>query len=467
MNTNFDLAVVGGGSAGLVAATTAKRLGASVVLIEKHKTGGECLHTGCVPSKTLIHAAKVYHEMKHASKYGLPNFNQPVDFARVMNHVHTVIGSLYHHESPSALREAGIAVIEGNPVFESSTVLSMNGARVNAEKTIICTGSSPLILPIAGLDSVPYLTNESLWTVRTLPQSMLIIGGGPISVEIGQALARFGTRVTIVELLPRILPNEDEEVSVELKKILSEEGVRCITSAKVVKVQTTQQGVEVFVDRGDSHDTIEVEALLVSIGRSPNVTGLRLEEAGVNYLRRGIEVNRYLQTSSPNIYACGDVVGPYRFTHTAGYQADIAARNALNGNMVENDLSVLPWVTFTDPEVARIGLTETEARQKFGNVRVLRVSGESVDRPKTESNEKGFLKMILDVNEQILGVHAIAPHAGEYIHEAALAMQNGLGIEAIGRLIHAYPTHAEMLKKAATRYLRSKETAIPRMQIGA
>lgn len=459
MNRNFDLAVVGGGSAGLVAATTANRLGASVVLLEKHKTGGECLHTGCVPSKTLIHTAKVYHEMKHSSKYGLSDWNQPPDFSRIMDHVQNVIGSIYNHESPTVLRERGITVLEGSPGFESSASLSVNGTRVKAEKTIICTGSSPLILPIEGLDSVPYLTNESLWAVRTLPQSMLIIGGGPISVEIGQALARFGTRVTIVELLPRILPNEDEEVSVELKKILSEEGVRCITSAKVIKVQNTQKSVEVSVERGSSRETIEVATLLVSIGRSPNVAGLRLEDAGVNYSRRGIEVNRYLQTSSPNIYACGDVVGPYRFTHTAGYQADIAAKNALMGNMMENDLSVLPWVTFTDPEVARVGLTENEARQKFGDVRVLRVSGESVDRPKTESNEKGFVKMILDVNEKILGVHALAPHAGEYIHEAALAMQNGLGIEALGRLIHAYPTYAEMLKKAATRYLRSKETA--------
>ena len=293
---------------------------------------------------------------------------------------------------------------------------------------------------------------------------MLIIGGGPISVEMGQAFARFGTAVTIVELMPRLLPNEDEEISEELKQVLSGEGIRCITSAKVTKVEKGNEVIAVTVEKSGSTEIIDAASLLVSIGRSPNVAGLQLEKAGVDYSNRGIVVDKHLQTSSLSVYACGDVVGPYRFTHTAGYQADIATKNALTGNTMENDLSVLPWVTFTDPEVARVGLTEAEARKKVGDVNVLRVSAGSIDRTKTEGNDKGFLKIVLDADDKILGVHAFTPHAGEYIHEAALAMQNRLGIEAFGRLIHAYPTHAEILRKAATRYLRSKETAIARAE---
>ncbi|MEX1137743.1 MAG: FAD-dependent oxidoreductase [Bacteroidota bacterium] len=461
MSHRFDIAIVGGGSAGLTAATTAKRLGASVVLIERNKTGGECLHTGCIPSKTLIHTSRLYHEMKQAAKYGLPLVDQPLDFARVMDHVQTVIASIYQHENPPALHEMGIEVMEGNASFTSPTSLSVDGITIRTGKTIICTGSSPLIFPIEGLDSVPYLTNETVWSLRTLPRSMLIVGGGPISVEMGQAFARFGTRVTIVELMPRILPNEDEEISETLKQVLSEEGLRCLTSARVAKVRRENGEISVLVEKDGSTEVIPVASLLVSIGRSPSVAGLRLEEAGVDYSNRGIVVNKYLQTSTPSVYACGDVVGPYRFTHSAGYQADIAVRNATTGNTRESDLSVLPWVTFTDPEVARVGLTESEARKKFERVTVLRVPAGSIDRPRTEGHDKGILKIILDERDSILGVHAFTTHSGEYIHEAALAMQNGLTVEALGKLIHAYPTHAEILKKAATRYLRSKEKAIP------
>ena len=454
------MAVIGAGSSGLVAATTAKRLGAKVVLLEKHKTGGECLHTGCVPSKTFIHAAKIAHEMKHAYKYGLTPCEALPDFSSVMQHVHSVVDSIYRHESPEALLDMGLTVIEGAPLFDSPSTIQVNGETIRAERTVICTGSSPLILPIDGLDTVPFITNETVWELRSLPRKMLVLGGGPISIEMAQSFARFGTEVTIVELLNRILPNEDEEISAELTKILGQEHIRCITGAKVTKVEKNTADTMVTVEKDGKKQLIETDALFVSIGRSPNTSGMDLEKAGVEYARRGIAVNEYLQTSSPNIYACGDVVGPYRFTHTAGYQADVAVKNALGGNSIKNDLSVLPWVTFSDPEVARVGMTEAEAREQVGKITLLRVTVNSIDRPKTESKEQGFLKIILNAQDKILGAHALATHSGEYIHEIALAMQNNLGIEAIGRLIHAYPTYAELVRKAATRYLRTKEVSL-------
>jgi pyruvate/2-oxoglutarate dehydrogenase complex dihydrolipoamide dehydrogenase (E3) component len=459
VNEVVEIAVIGAGSAGLVAATTAKRLGAKVTLIESHKTGGECLHTGCIPSKTFIHSARLYHEMKTSDRYGLPVLTGSLRFESVMDHVHSVVESIYRHESPEALAEIGLTLVQGAPIFSSPSTLEVNGKSIHADRIIICTGSSPLILPIDGLDNVPFITNETVWDLRSLPERMLIVGGGPISIEMAQSFSRFGTRVTVVELLDRILPNEDEDISAEVTGLLSREGVRFITGAKVTRVEQKSRGTAVVVEKDGMAEKISTDALFLSTGRSPNIEGLGLENIGVRASRRGIEVDEYLQTSAGNIYACGDVVGPYRFTHTAGYQADVAVKNALYGNNLKNDLSVLPWVTFSEPEVARVGMTETEARQKLGNITVLRVAADSIDRSKTESKEEGILKIILDSQDRIVGAHAFAAHAGEYIHEIAFAMQNNLDIGAVGRLIHAYPTYAEIVRKAATRYLRTREKA--------
>lgn len=452
----YQVVVIGAGSAGLVAATTAKRLGARTALIEHNKVGGECLHSGCVPSKTLIHSAKLFYEMTRAERYGLPPVAPDLDFARVMEHVQQVVHGIYQHENPAVFREMGIDVYEGGAGFTSPQEIQVNGQALGFERAIICTGSSPLILPIEGLDKINYLTNENVWALRELPPSLLVIGAGPISVEMGQSFSRFGSNVTLVEIMDRVVPNEDEEISRELQRILEGEGVTCLTSSKVVKVEPAGKEIAVTVEGAKSQQLVRAAAIMVSVGRSPNLNGLQLENAQVQYSRRGIEVNPYLQTSAPSIYAGGDVVGPFRFTHTASYQADVAVKNALGNPRTQQDLRVLPWVTFSDPECARVGMTEAEARKEHGQVTVLRIGADSVDRPRTEGKTEGFLKIILDTSDRILGGHALAAHAGEYIHEIALAMQERLNIQALANLIHAYPTYSELVKKAAVRYLRTK-----------
>jgi pyruvate/2-oxoglutarate dehydrogenase complex dihydrolipoamide dehydrogenase (E3) component len=287
---------------------------------------------------------------------------------------------------------------------------------------------------------------------------MLIIGGGPISVEMAQSFGRFGCRVTVVEMLDRILPREDPSVSAAIKSILEKEGVHCLVLSEVEKLELKSNSIAVSINSNSSVTVQDFESVFVSIGRKPNIEKLNLKKAGVTYSRKGIDINTFLQTSIPHIYACGDVASPYQFTHTAGYQADIAAHNAVHGNNMENDFSVVPWVIFSDPEIARVGMTEEEARNKYGNIQVLQVNADSVDRPKTEGKTTGFVKIILDESDQIVGAHAVGERSGEYIHEIALVMKYKLGIKAVAQLIHAYPTYSEIVRKAAVRYLRTKET---------
>ena len=294
---------------------------------------------------------------------------------------------------------------------------------------------------------MPYLTNENVWAIRDLPQSILFVGAGPISVELGQALTRFGARVTLVEMLDRVLPNEDEDTSHPIRTLLEREGVDFRIPARVNLVEHGGDGARVAIEREGTTEVLSVASVFVSVGRRPNVDGLDLERAGVRHSPRGIATDAQLRTSAPRIYACGDFVGPLRFTHTAGYQADVAIRNALSNGAASQDLSVIPWVTFSDLECARVGLTEREARAAHGQMQVLRVGLDSVDRPRTEGRTEGFLKVVLDASDRIVGAHAVAPHAGEFIHELALAMRHGLGIGAIASTIHAYPTDAELVRK--------------------
>jgi len=351
----------------------------------------------------------------------------------------------------------GIDVFEAQARFESEESVRVGGEVIGFGRALICTGSSPLIPPIAGLSNGPYLTNESVWELNALPSTILFIGAGPISVELGQAFARFGSKVTIVESLDRVLPNEDEETSSVVRALLEREGVTVRLSARVTGVERRGEAARIIVESAGATEALEAAAVFVSVGRRPSVDDLELGRAGVRHSPRGIEVDKFLRTTSARIFACGDVVGPLRFTHTAAYQADVAIRNALSTESIAQDLSVTPWVTFSDPECARVGLTESEARAGRGIVRVLRVAADSVDRPRIEGRTEGFLKLLLDGEDRIVGAHAVAPHAGEFIQEVALAMRHGLGIEAIVSTIHAYPTYAELVRKAAVRYLRTKE----------
>jgi pyruvate/2-oxoglutarate dehydrogenase complex dihydrolipoamide dehydrogenase (E3) component len=455
----YDICVIGAGSGGLVAATTANRLGARTALVEKYKIGGECLHLGCVPSKTFIASAKAYHMIKNSKKFGLPeikikNFN----FADVMGRVNSVVGSIYQHESPQVFRDMGIDVYMKTAEFITNKQLKVGGdSIIEADYFIICTGSSPLILPIPGLDTISYNTNETFWEMQHLPDSMLFIGGGPISVEIGQSLARFGCNITIVELSERILSSEDEEISEDLKKLLIEEGVQILTNSKVVSLKKKTSQVIVTIESGGKTKDLTVDSIFLSIGRKPNIDDLNLESAGVKYSRRGLEVNEYLQTSATNIFACGDIVGPFKFTHTGSYQADIVVNNILNEEKKKNDLSVLPWTIFTDPEIAHVGLTEKQAREQNNiNPHVLRVDASGIDRFIAEGKTRGFIKIILDENDLVIGANAFCAHSGEYIQILTQAIKYKLPIQGLAETIYAYPTFAEIIRKAFVRYMRTK-----------
>ena len=458
---HYDIVVIGAGSAGLVAALTANRRGAKVAMIEKHKIGGECTHSGCIPSKTFINSAKVFHAMRHAESLGLPSAQTAgFDFAKVMEHVDDVVQSIYEHEQPEVFQGAGIDVFihSSGAKFINSKEMRIGEDVIRAEHTVVCTGSSPKVVDVVGHGRYDILTNENFWQLREQPASVVFIGGGVISAELGQPLVRFGTQVTIIDRNPRILKVLDPEVNELAVAILKEKGIRIITDSHVTHCELRGDGHNViYIERRDGKGQLEIAGrLFAAMGRVPNVAGLELENAGVEYdERRGIKTNEYLQTTADNIYACGDVATRMKFTHTAAFQAEACAKNILYGNHVVNDLSVLPWTIFMDPEIAHVGMSEAQARQTYDNVQVLKVDA-TIDRFITESKTIGFLKVVLDENDAILGADAIGAHSGEWIQFITLAIKKKLPITSFADTIFAYPTFSEIVKKAFTRFLRTK-----------
>ena len=463
----YDIAVIGAGSGGLVAALTARRRGLRVALLEKNKIGGECTHSGCVPSKTLISSARLYHAMQQADLHGLPKPASAarVDFAQVMEHVNDIVQSVYQNEQPEYFQGLGIDVYihPSGAHFISKNEIQIGDQTIRADFTIISTGSSPRMAPHEGGEELPVLTNENFWDLRQQPRSILFLGGGVISVELGQCLARFGTQVTIIDRNSRIIKVADEEVGVLAADVLQKEGIRILTDSEVINCQQVEQNqVKVTIRQHNATQELFTDQIFVALGRTPNVAGLQLEQAGVTYTEKGIVTNQFLQTSAPNIYACGDVTSPAKFTHVASYQAEICIENIMKGNHLLNDLSVVPWAIFMEPEVAHVGLTEAEARQKHSKVNVSRVNTNSIDRFITESETTGFLKLIMDENDVILGADAIGAHAGEWIQFFTLAIKQRLSLQSIAETIFAYPTFSEIVKKAIARYLRGKETTAPK-----
>ncbi|MBI5886757.1 MAG: dihydrolipoyl dehydrogenase [Deltaproteobacteria bacterium] len=454
----FDMVIIGGGVAGLVAASGAAQLGAEVALIDRSPLGGDCLRYGCVPTKRLIRSAKVCHLVKHASEFGINANNVTVDFASVMQTLREVQAAIAVNDSPERFKKMGVEVAFGNGEFTDPQTFKLGNTSYKGRRFLIATGSSPVTLPIPGLKEAGALTNVTALQLTELPPSIAILGAGPIGIEFAQAFGRLGSRVTIIEKFDRILPREDPELTSILHKILEGEGVKIDTCTEV-KDAALDNGMKVLnaaCATGDKR--YAMDRIMMAIGRSPNVEGLGLDTAGVEHdARKGIAVDRHLRTTERHIYAAGDCTGGLAFTHVAEYQAGIVISNALFPFVNRSvDYRVVPWVTYTDPELARVGMTEEEARRTHSNVRVYRHPFNAVDRAVIDGSTSGMIKLVCDAKMRILGAHILGPAAGELIHEYALAMKAGIPATKISQTIHAYPTLAQSIKRASDIYYRER-----------
>ena len=438
MATYYDLAIIGAGSAGLTAARFAARLGRKVALIEGNRVGGDCTWTGCVPSKALLHAARVAHTIRVSGEYGIRAQEPNVDFPAVMGRIRSVIEEIYAAESPGALRSEGIDVIEGRAQFADARSVAVDGKRINSKYFLICTGATPFVPPIPGLGETPHLTYESFWELEALPVRLVVIGGGPIGCELAQACQRLGSQVTLVEALERILPNDEPEAGQVVADALLRDGVELRLGAPVESVGS--DGAGTITVRAGGADVLG-DGILVAVGRRANVEGLGLENAGVSYTRAGVTVDDYLRTNVKNIYAAGDCVGGFQFTHYAGFQGAMAVRNMLLPGRARGKPAHPPWATFTDPEVAHVGHTEEQARQRFGDkVRAATLPMGSVDRAVTDGATDGFIKAVHRDNGTALGATIVGRNAAEGLQGWAMAVERGLKMGDAARVMQAYPS---------------------------
>ncbi len=444
MAVEYDIVVIGGGSGGLVVAAAAAQLKAKVVLVERDRLGGDCLWFGCVPSKSLIHASRIAYQVKNASRFGIHTQPAEIEFAKATGHVQQVIANIQPHDSPERFRGLGVEVIFGEGKFIDGKTFEVDGKQLRARAFVIATGSRPAIPSVEGLKPGGFLTNEQVFSLQERPNSLAVIGAGPIGCELSQAFSRLGSDVTIISSKNQILPKEDSEAAQVVQEQFESEGIKILGEARAEKVEVVD-GKKQLTAGGK---TITVDEILVAGGRLPNVESLNLEAAGVEVGKPGIIVNQKLQTTNPKIYACGDVIGGYQFTHVAGYEAVVVLTNALFFPISKANYRVIPWATFTDPELARVGLTQKQAQERYGNdVYVLKQPFSDVDRAQAEAATDGFGKIITKGNGQILGAHLVGLAAGELIHEIVLAMSNKLPVSALTG-IHVYPTLSEVNSKA-------------------
>lgn len=471
MRYDFDVVIIGGGAGGLFAASVANGLGAKVCLIEKNRLGGDCTWYGCMPSKALLKSAQVAHLFKRYGEFGLDipgGFN--VDASRVMAHVRDVIEEIATHHPAEVFQKKGIKVIFGSPKFIDQKSLEINSQRITAKKFILCTGSHPVVPPIEGLREIDYLTNENIFALEKLPDILIVLGGGPIGVELAQALNRLGVKVYIIEMFERILFKEDKEIAAILEKTVRREGIQVLTSTKAVKFSKDNGKVCVTIEAQNKkplstyevakgkQDTICADKVLVAVGRAPNTGGLDLEKAGVEYSKTGIKVNEFLQTTNENIFACGDVVGPYMFSHVASYQAQICVRNALFKRIAWGKVNYqnAVWATFSEPEVAHLGLTEEEARAKYKNIPIYKTEYSSSDRAVTDLEKGGLIKVITDKKGFILGAHIAGAQASEIIQGFLLAKSFKIPLFRLSQALFIYPTLSELVKKTSAKPLLEK-----------
>jgi pyruvate/2-oxoglutarate dehydrogenase complex dihydrolipoamide dehydrogenase (E3) component/uncharacterized membrane protein YdjX (TVP38/TMEM64 family) len=455
-----NLVVIGAGSAGLVSAYIAAIVRAKVTLIEKHRMGGDCLNTGCVPSKALIKTARVLSQIRNSSKYGIRSASAEFDFAEVMERVQRVVKQVEPHDSVERYTGLGVECIQGEARITSPWTVAVNGRTLTTRAIVIAAGARPLVPPLPGLDKVEVLTSDTVWSLRKLPPRLLVLGGGPIGCELAQAFARLGSKVTQVEMLPRIMAREDPEVSEQVKRRFEHEGINVLVGHKAKQVVIEGGRKLLLCEHEGKGVGIEFDALLCALGRVPNTAGYGLEELGIPLGQgRTVQTNAYLQTLYPNIYACGDVAGPYQFTHTASHQAWYASVNALFApfRKFRADYSVIPWATFTEPEVARVGLNETEARERGVACEVTTYGIDDLDRAIAESEAHGMVKVLTAPGrDTILGATIVGEHAGELIVEFVAAMRHGIGLKKILGTIHIYPTLAEANKYAAGAWRKAR-----------
>jgi len=448
-----NLIVLGAGSAGLVTAYIASAVKAKVTLIEKNRMGGDCLYTGCVPSKALIRSAKFLAHARRAREFGFKSADVEFDFADVMERVQRVIKTIEPHDSIERYSKLGVECITGEAKITSPWTVEVNGKTLTTRNIVIAAGAHPFVPPIPGIEDATYYTSDTIWELRKLPKRLIVLGGGPIGCELAQCFARFGSHVSQVEMLPRLLFREDTEISELVMQRFKKEGISVLTNHRA-KEFLIENGEKVLICEHEGNDIrIAFDELLVAVGRTANVSGYGLEDLNIPITRtKTIETNEFLQTSYPNIFACGDVAGPFQFTHTAAHQAWYAAVNSLFGDFkkFKVDYSVIPWATFTDPEVARVGLNEIDAKEKNIPYEITTYDIDDLDRAIADEEAHGLIKVLtIPGKDKILGVTIVGEHAGDLIAEYVSAMKNKIGLNKILGTIHIYPTLAEANKYVA------------------
>jgi pyruvate/2-oxoglutarate dehydrogenase complex dihydrolipoamide dehydrogenase (E3) component len=456
---DFDIGVIGGGAAGLTVASGAAQFGAKTLLIEKEKKlGGDCLHFGCVPSKTLIKTAHVHHQMKNAKKFGLPEVSlKPVDFKNVAKRIQSVIGTIQKHDSEERFCKLGVKVEFGDAVFTDEHKVNIGGKSYSAGKWVIATGSSPAAPPIEGLDTTPYLTNREIFSLKKLPRSMICIGGGPICIEMAQAFNRLGTKVTVIERGGQILGKEDSDMAEQVMKVMRSEGV--VFHLNATTLNTSELGSEkvvVLKSKAGKAISLKAEQLLVALGRQANLKGLGLEDISMKFDNRGLKVDTRLRTNHKHIYGAGDAIGGYQFTHAAGYEGGVVLTNAVLHLPKKTDYRYMPWCTYTDPELANIGMNERSAKDAGIEYSVWTEEFRDNDRSLAEGEETGMIKMILDKKEQPIGVQILGPQAGNLISEWVAVMNGGIKLSTVASSVHPYPTIGEINKKVVGSFFSGK-----------
>jgi pyruvate/2-oxoglutarate dehydrogenase complex dihydrolipoamide dehydrogenase (E3) component len=455
---DFDIGIIGGGAAGLTVAAGASRLGARTLLIEKEKElGGDCLHFGCVPSKTLIRTANVCHLIRRAKDFGLPAFEmKAVDFREVARRVKSVIDTIQKHDSKERFCKLGVRVESGYSFFKDEHAVLLSGKTFSAKTWVIATGSSPSIPAIEGLDKMPYLTNRELFSLDSLPSSLIIIGGGPIGIEMAQAFCRLGSRVSVIQRGGQILNREDPDIAADIMNFLDAEGVAFHLNTSIVEARDVGTDREIVVKKGDRTFGLRAKAVLIATGRDANLQCLGLQEIGVDFERRGLKLDKRLRTTQPHIYAAGDVTGDYQFTHAAGYEGGVVLGNAVFHIPRKADYTFFPWCTFTDPELACIGMNEKMAAAAGIEYNVYTEIFKENDRSLAEGEREGKIKMLLDKREKLLGVQILGPHAGDLLGEWVAVMNGGVRLSALASSVHPYPTLGEINKKVVTDFFAEK-----------